>query len=81
MSSRSKKDANRLKSIRQVGEALLDLEVILMELANNHGLQHGDILALTHVYLTVHLPDAREVYTADGSSPEFYYGYPRGSHD
>lgn len=63
------------KSIRQVGNILLDLEVLLEELTDTHGLQHGDVLALIHVWLTVHRPAAREVYTSDGSSPTFFYGH------
>ena len=58
----------------KVGDILLDLEVVLDKLADQ-GLQMGDILALVHSHLLVHRPDVVEVYDADGSSPQFFYGY------
>lgn len=60
---------------KSTGDLLLELEVVLDALCQQ-GLQHGDVLAMVHVYLTVHQPDAREQYTK-GGHPEFYYGYPR----
>lgn len=58
---------------RNTGDILLEMEPLILELVDQ-GLQHGDILALIWVYLTVHAPGAREVYTKDGSSPIMYYG-------
>ena len=58
---------------RLAGDVLLDMEPLIGELVEA-GLQWGDILALVYVHLSVHCPEAREVYTADGLSPEFYYG-------
>ena len=58
---------------RDIEQLLLDHEEILTAFTDN-GMQWGDILAVTHMYLMVHCPEAREVYTEDGSSPEFYYG-------
>lgn len=65
----------RSKRVRPLGEILLDLEPLLNE-AMEHGLQHGDMLALIHVWLTTHRPGDREDYV-EGGHPEFYYGYPR----
>lgn len=61
------------KKIRPLGETLLDLEKILIEMSVNHDLQWGDVLNLVRGYLEVHLPDSQEEYT-DGGSPHFYYG-------
>lgn len=58
---------------RTIGEALFDVEDLLDELIDDHGLQWGDVLNLVHGHLTVHRPDAQEEYL-DGSSPVFYYG-------
>jgi hypothetical protein len=60
------------KKLRPVGDILMDLEVVLMELSS-HGLQWGDVFGLIHKYLMVHLPQDQEEYE-DGSHPEFYYG-------
>jgi len=59
--------------MRQVGDITLDMEPLLLEMAEQ-GLQWGEILSLIHAYLMIHCPDSQEVYTADGSSPIFYYG-------
>lgn len=62
-----------MAKLRKVGDITLDLEPLLSELAVDHEMQHGEILALIHVHLTIHHPKAREEYTA-GGNPEFYYG-------
>lgn len=56
-----------------MGELLLQLEELLDEAIDEHGLQWGDILALVHGHLQVHRPDAQEEYV-EGGSPKFYYG-------
>jgi len=56
-----------------IGELLLDLESILDEMVDVHGLQTGDIMALVYSHLVVHRPDAFEEYE-DGSKPIHYYG-------
>ncbi len=61
-----------VKKIRKIGDVLLDLEVYLEEMVD-HGLQHGDVLALVKVWLDVHAPGSREEYDA-GGSPVFTYG-------
>lgn len=60
------------KKLRKFGDILLDLEPLIDE-AMDHGLQHGDFLALMHSYLMVHRPEDREAYV-EGGNPEFYYG-------
>lgn len=56
-----------------MGEILLDMEKLLLEMVDSHDLQWGDILNLVLGYLMVHCPGAQEKYTK-GGSPEFYYG-------
>lgn len=62
------------KKLRPLGEILLEMEPLLLEMVYDHDLQHGDMLNLLRGYLEVHCPDAREEYESDGSSPVFYYG-------
>lgn len=70
----SKRKTVKKKKIRPLGDILLDLEPILLEMGIDHDLQWSDILSLVHVYLMVHLPTQQEIYKKDNSSPEFYYG-------
>ena len=65
------------KKLRPLGQVLLDLEPLLLEMAIDHDLQWGDVLNLIKGYLEVHCPGAQEKYNA-GGSPEFYYGPKRG---
>lgn len=67
------------KRTRKVGDILLEMEPLLLELACDHELQWGDILGLTYSYLMVHAPGAREEYD-EGGHPEYYYG-PKRSED
>lgn len=62
------------KKIRPLGDILLEIEPLLLEAVEGHNLQHGDIYGLLRSYLEIHLPNHREVYTEDGSSPVFFYG-------
>ncbi len=41
---------------------------------DQHDLQHGDILALVHKWLTVHRPENQEEYE-EGGAPVMYYGH------
>lgn len=61
------------KKIRRAGDVLLDLEVLLDELVDDHDLQWGDILSIIYGHLVSHRPDAQEEYV-DGGNPIFYYG-------
>lgn len=60
------------KKRRKIGDILLDLEKILLELVD-HGMQWGDIIFQIYGYLMVHAPGAREEYH-DGTNPELTYG-------
>lgn len=61
------------KKLRPLGTILLDLEVLLEEMTDDHELQTGDILSLVKSWIDIHAPYANEEYT-DGSKPEFFYG-------
>lgn len=61
------------KVIRPLGDILLDLEPLILEMVEKHDLQWGDILNLIYGYLEVHCPGAREEYIK-GGHPRFYYG-------
>lgn len=61
------------KRIRPLGKILLEIEPLILELAEDHDLQYGDLLGLLYTYMMVHLPGAKEEYE-DGTSPVFYYG-------
>lgn len=62
------------KKLRPMGEILLDIELILDEMVDGHGLQTGDILALIKTHIDVHLPHANEEYE-EGGRPVFKYEY------
>lgn len=63
-----------MKKLRPMGELLLEMEELLDEMIEVHGLQWGDVLNLVHGHLEVHRPDAQEEYSEDGSNPIFFYG-------
>jgi len=63
-----------MAKLRPLGQTLLDLEVLILEMTEKHELQHGDVLNLVRGYLEVHCPSSIETYSADGSHPVFYYG-------
>lgn len=58
---------------RKFGDILLDLEVLIDEMIDDHDVQWGDILNWLYGHLKIHRPDAQEQYVK-GGSPEFYYG-------
>lgn len=60
--------------MRKLGDITSDLEVLLLEMVDDHEMQQGEILNLIRGYLEIHCPHAREVYADDDSSPVFYYG-------
>ena len=62
---------------RPISDIYLDLEVLLDEMIDGHGVQWGDILFWIWGHLMIHRPDAREEYVKEGEHPEFYYG-PKG---
>lgn len=61
-------------SLRPLGDITQDLEPLLLEMVDEHAMQHGEVLGLIHAWLMIHSPESREVYVEDDSSPEFYYG-------
>jgi len=61
------------KRLRPLGAITSDLELLLLELTEQHQCQWGEVLHLVHGYLQVHCPHAREEYV-EGGHPEFYYG-------
>lgn len=65
------------RKLRPMGKVLLDLEILLDELAVDHDLQLGEILSLTYNQLIVHNPGCVEEYV-DGGSPIYYYGPEEG---
>lgn len=73
----AKKDQQMIKAssqkLRPMGDILLDMEPLILEMCNDHDLQWSDVLNLVKGYLEVHCPGAREEYTA-GGHPQFYYG-------
>lgn len=62
------------KKIRPMGQILLELEELLDEMIDSHGVQWGDILHLIFGHLAIHRPDAQEEYI-DVGHPSFHYGY------
>lgn len=65
---------SKREKLRPLGEILLEVEPLILEMVTQHDLQHGDILYLIKGYLDVHCPAAREIYEEDGSSPTLKYG-------
>lgn len=63
--------------MRPLGNITLDLEPLLLELAEDHDLQKGEILGLICSWIDVHYPGAIEEYN-EGGNPIYYYGAPEG---
>lgn len=63
-----------MAKMRKLGAVLLDMEPLLDELAEQHDLQLGDILALVRHQLEMHNPDCIEEFL-DGTKPIFFYGH------
>lgn len=61
------------KKIRKVGDITSDMEQLLSELAIDHDMQHGEVLALVYSWLKIHAPDQQETYL-DGTHPVYNYG-------
>lgn len=62
-----------MTKLRPIGQVTDDLENLLCEMAINHELQMGEVLALVKAYLEIHLPDCIETYE-DNTNPVYYYG-------
>lgn len=59
--------------MRKFGDILLDMEVLLDEMIDDHECQCGDILSLIYSHIEIHRQDCIEVYEEDNSSPVFSY--------
>jgi hypothetical protein len=59
--------------MRKFGDILLDMEVLLDEMIDEHDVQLGDILNLIHGHIQIHRQDCIEIYEEDDSSPIFAY--------
>ncbi len=69
-----------MSKVRRLGDVTQDLEPLLLEMAVNHDLQHGEILNIIRGYLEIHVPSQRESYT-DGTHPIFFYGHEEDLHE
>lgn len=65
------------KTIRPLGDVLLDMEPYLFEIVKVHGLQKGELKALIETWTDIHYPEALEEYL-DGTNPISYYGHKDG---
>jgi hypothetical protein len=63
-----------MSKVRRLGDITQDLEPLLLEMAVDHDLQHGEILNIIRGYLEIHVPGQRECYV-DGTQPVFFYGH------
>ena len=61
------------QKLRKMGDIMLDMEPLLLEMACDHEMQWYEILNMMRGYLEVHCPEGQEEYL-DGSNPVFYYG-------
>jgi hypothetical protein len=68
-------DSNLAKSsrIRSFGKILLDMEILLDEMVDDHDVQLGDLLGLVNSWAQVHRPDCIEEYI-EGGRPAHFYG-------
>lgn len=64
------------KKLRPLGEILLDIEPLYLELMLGHKLQYSDLYGILNQYNKTHGLDevCLEQYT-DGTTPIFYYGH------
>jgi len=60
------------KKIRPVGDIMLDMEKLLMELHIDHDMQHYEVLYLVNGWQKVHVPQQIETYEKDGTHPVLY---------
>jgi len=58
--------------MRRVGDIMLDMEQLLLELHIQHDMQHGEVLGLINYWQLVHVPEQRQTYIKDGSHPVLY---------
>ena len=58
---------------KNIGSLLLEHEKLLEQMIDLHGLQAGEVLALTYAWINIHRPECVELYE-DGTSPVYFYG-------
>lgn len=63
-----------MPKMRKLGNVLLDMEPLLNELADQHCLQRGDIIALIFQQITMHNPQCIEEFD-DNTRPVYFYGH------
>lgn len=66
------------RKLRPLGQITADLEPLLFEMVCQHDLQHGEVLALIDVWLSIHAPACKEKYTDGSPSPVMIYTAPKG---
>jgi hypothetical protein len=62
-----------MAKLRKLGDIILDIEPLLLEMTADHDLQWGEVLFLIHGWLEVHAKSNQEEYNDDGSHPVFSY--------
>jgi hypothetical protein len=58
-----------MRALRRVGDIMIDMEKLLLELHVDHDLQHGEVLYLINGWQKLHVPDQVEEYEDDDSHP------------
>lgn len=62
------------KKLRPLGAITTDMEPLLLEMIDHHGLQMGEVLNIIRGYIEIHRPDCVEQYV-DGTKPVMFYGH------
>lgn len=60
------------KKLRKVGDIMMDMEKLLLELHIGHDMQHGEVLYLINGWQKIHVPHQIETYEKDGTHPILY---------
>lgn len=60
------------KKIRRLGDIMLDMEILLEEMAIGHDLQYHEMLGIIYAHLVLHYPESQEEFL-DGKKPKFEY--------
>lgn len=64
-------NTEKKKKLRKVGDIMLDMEELLLELHEGHDMQHGEVLYLINGWQKIHVPKQIETYE-DGGHPVLY---------
>lgn len=60
--------------LRPLSDVTSDIEPLLQEMVDSHGMQAHEILGIIYFYLLVHRPEAIEEYEDGGRPIPFFYG-------